>query len=72
LEQKRELVGADANDRGAGIGQLGGREPLVACADKPIVERLSLVAGFAWREPCHHVEEEAGKDDKRREPKQAG
>ena len=55
-----------------GIGQLGGREPVVACADKPIVERLSPIAGFAWREPRHHIEEEAGENDKRREATQAG
>jgi hypothetical protein len=41
-------------------------------AGKLIVQRLSPVARFAWREPRHHVEKEAGDDDKRREPEQAG
>jgi hypothetical protein len=51
---------------------LGGREPLVVDAGKPIVERLSAVAGFGRREPRQRVEKEASDDDKRREPEQAG
>jgi hypothetical protein len=72
LEQKRELISADANDRGSALGLLGSRETLVACADKPILERLSPVTRFTWREPCHHDKEEPSDDDERREPEQTG
>jgi hypothetical protein len=72
LEQERELVGADANDRGSGFGILGGREPLIACAGKPILESPSSIAGLTWREPRQPIEKEPSDDDKRREPKQAG